>query len=138
MAEGAFRKAADDAGLKVEVDSVGTAAYHIGDHPDPRAIATAQANGVDISGFAGRQLETADFDRFTDTANLAVINARRPRSSKANVSLLMDSIPGHEGQSLADPYYGDDADFTKAWDEISSAVDQIIGQVKIETQAVRR
>ena len=43
MAEGAFRAAAARAGLECDVDSAGTAAYHIGHPPDPRAIATARS-----------------------------------------------------------------------------------------------
>lgn len=140
MAEGAFRKAAAQAGLDVNIDSVGTAAYHIGDAPDPRAIATASTHGVDISGLAGRQLATEDFERFThifalDTANLAGIKARRPRGSKAEISLLMDAVPGREGEAVADPYYGDESDFAKAWSEIAEAADHIVQQLEKRSKA---
>ena len=131
MAEGAFRKAAEKAGFECDVDSAGTAAYHIGSAPDPRAIATARAHGADISSLQGRQLATSDFDRFThifalDTANLAGIRAKAPRDARASVSLLMDAVPGREGQPVADPYYGDESDFEAAWDEISLAVDHVV------------
>ncbi|NQX95796.1 MAG: low molecular weight phosphotyrosine protein phosphatase [Erythrobacter sp.] len=135
MAEGAFRKAAAEAGLSCEVESVGTAAYHIGETPDPRAIATAKAHGVDISWALGRQLEPADFDRFShifalDKANLAGIMAKAPRDARAKVSLLMDVVPGREGEPVADPYYGDESDFEKAWDEISVAVSLLVKKLK--------
>ncbi|MEM7701003.1 MAG: low molecular weight protein-tyrosine-phosphatase [Pseudomonadota bacterium] len=135
MAEGAFRVAAAQAGLKCDVDSVGTAAYHVGDPPDPRAIATARRRGADISGAIGRQLEVADFDRFThifalDTANLAGIRARAPRGTRAGIALLLDAVPGREGQAVADPYYGDDSDFEKAWCEIETAVGHIVEQLQ--------
>ena len=135
MAEGAFRKAVTKAGLECEVDSAGTAAYHIGSAPDPRAIATARAHGADISALQGRQLEPRDFDRFThifalDTANLAGIRAKAPRNAPAEVSLLMDAVPGREGQPVADPYYGDESDFEAAWEEISLAVRHIVDELK--------
>ena len=135
MAEGAFRKAAEEAGLDCEVESVGTAAYHIGEAPDPRAIATAHKHGVDISAALGRQLEARDFDRFShifalDTANLAGITSKTPRGARAKVSLLMDVVPGREGEAVADPYYGDESDFEEAWDEIALATPHLVEKLK--------
>lgn len=137
MAEGAFRKAAQEAGLDCDVDSAGTAAYHLGDPPDPRAIATARKHGVDIGGALGRQLDPKDFDRFShifalDTANLAGIKARAPRITRAKVSLLMDVVPGREGEAVADPYYGDESDFEAAWKEIALATQHLIEKLKSE------
>ena len=137
MAEGAFRKAAAETGMECEVDSAGTAAYHIGSAPDPRAIATARAHGADISALQGRQLAPSDFDRFThifalDTANLAGIQAKAPRGARSHISLLMDAVPGCEGQPVADPYYGDENDFEAAWEEINLAVRHIVEELKRE------
>ena len=41
LAEAAFRKAADEAGLDVDVDSAGTADYHVGEPPDMRSVREA-------------------------------------------------------------------------------------------------
>lgn len=137
MAEGAFRKAALEAGLDCHVDSVGTAGYHIGEAPDPRAIATARRHGVDIGGVLGRQLSASDFDRFShifalDTANLAGIRAKAPRGASAKVALLMDAVPGREGDAVADPYYGDESDFETVWEEINLAVRHLVEKLKQE------
>lgn len=134
MAEGAFRNAAEKAGLRVKVDSAGTAAYHIAEPPDPRAIATAARYGVDISGLRGRQLADEDFERFThilamDTANMAGISARTPRQATAQVGLLLDILEGQADSCVADPYYGNDDDFEKCWTVINKAVDTLIGQL---------
>ena len=135
MAEGAFRKAAQNAGLECRVDSVGTAGYHIGESPDPRAIATALNHGVNISDFKGRQLAPSDFEGFThifalDTANLAGIRSRAPRGAECQITLLLDSVPGREGQTVADPYYGDEDDFERVWSDISLAVEHVVEQLK--------
>lgn len=140
MAEGAFRKAAAHAGLTVEIDSAGTAGYHIGDPPDPRAIETAKRHGVDISSARGRQLSERDFDKFTrifalDTANLAGIEARGPRHRNAQVSLLLDVFDDRKGESIADPYYGDESDFEECWTEVSRAVQQLAEKLKRELEA---
>ena len=59
LAEAAFRKAADEAGLDAIADSAGTAAYHIGAAPDDRAIRTAAQHGIDISAIAGARSSNA-------------------------------------------------------------------------------
>lgn len=131
MAEGAFRAAAEKAGLPVRVDSVGTAAYHVGDPPDQRAIDVAKSHGVDISGARGRQLSDEDFSRFThifalDKDNLRGINALAPRYRNAEISLLLDVINENAGASVADPYYGEEADFEECWATIQNAVEKLV------------
>ncbi|MEM1196242.1 MAG: low molecular weight protein-tyrosine-phosphatase [Pseudomonadota bacterium] len=137
MAEGAFRAAAETAGLDCLVDSVGTASFHVGDAPDRRAIAMARENGVDISSAVGRQIEASDFDRFShifalDQANLETIQARGPKEKRAKVALLLDAVPGRRGEAVADPYYGDEKDFAKAWRDIEVAVAALVARFKVE------
>lgn len=134
MAQGAFSAAASKAGLDVQTDSVGTAAYHIGESPDPRAIATARQHGVDISTLRGRQLSEEDFARFThifalDTANMAGIKARAPRDHQAHVSLLLDVFNDRKGESVADPYYGGESDFEACWAQVSAATSLLAKQL---------
>lgn len=135
MAEGALRKAAQEAGLDIRVDSVGTAAYHIGEPPDARAIATAKAHGVDISHLRGRQLADADFAKFThiialDKGNMAGIKAHAPRHGEYKLMMLLDALEGHEGEPVPDPYYGDEDDFEKCWTLISSGVDALVEKLR--------
>lgn len=131
LAEAAFRKAAEAAGLDVEVDSAGTAAYHIGSPPDPRSIATAREHGIDIFALSGRQLEADDFTRFTyifamDHENLRNIRRAAPSDHSAEINLLLDLIPGHEGREVDDPYYGGDDGFARTWDEVSAAAEALV------------
>ena len=124
MAEGAFRAAALRRGLECHVDSAGTASYHLGHAPDPRAIATAARHGIDIASQTARQIAHADFYRFThivalDRANLEGVRARAPRDGTAQLALLMDAVDGRQGQPVADPYHGDIAAFEAAWQIIN-------------------
>lgn len=135
MAEGAFRQAAEKAGLDCSVESAGTAAYHIGEAPDPRAIAVAGAHDVDISEASGQQLNAQDFTRFThifalDKANLAGIKSRAPQSTMATIAMLMDTVPGREGQDVPDPYYGDERDFANVWREVSGAAEILVARLQ--------
>jgi low molecular weight protein-tyrosine phosphatase len=61
--------------LDLEIDSAGTAGYHIGDAPDERSQAAARRRGYDMSPLRARIVEAIDFERFDlilamDTNNL--------------------------------------------------------------------
>ena len=142
MAEGAFRKKARERGFACLVDSAGTASYHIGSPPDPRAIATAARHGVDLGGQFARQIEREDFFRFAhivalDRANLEAVRSRAPRDASARIALLMDAVEGREGQPVPDPYYGDDAAFAATWEDIAIGVDAWLARLIGESQGVR-
>jgi protein-tyrosine phosphatase len=136
LAEAAFRAEADRLGLEVEVDSAGTGDWHVGQPPDPRALAVARRNGIDIAHLRARRVGADDFHRFDhivalDRDNLAVLAALRPEGARARLSLLMDHVPGRQGQAVADPYHGDDSHFDVTWSEVTQAAAAL-------AQAIRR
>ena len=131
LAEAALRDAAARAGIDIRVDSAGTGAWHVGDPPDRRAQAVALAHGIDISRYRGRQVAAADFRRFTDILaldrdNLAELRRRAPGDATARVGLLLDAVPGRQGQAVADPYYGDAAGLGVTWADVSAAAEAIV------------
>lgn len=124
MAEGAFRAVAQERGLACLVDSAGTASYHVGQQPDPRAIGVASRQGIDIATQAARQVERDDFYRFShiiamDRANLEALRGKAPRDGTARLAMLLDAVEGRRGEPVADPYYGDLAAFETAWSIIN-------------------
>jgi protein-tyrosine phosphatase len=126
LAEAAFRAEAERLGLDAEADSAGTGGWHRGEPPDRRAIAAGARNGVDISHLRARKVERADFEGFDhivalDSENLADLEALRPDGSRARLSLMLDHVPGREGQPVADPYYGGDDHFDATWRDVSEA-----------------
>ena len=66
MAEGILRHKFEEAGIEAEVDSAGTANYHVGKAPDDRAVANMADNKHDISMLRGRQFAVSDFDVFDE------------------------------------------------------------------------
>jgi protein-tyrosine phosphatase len=137
LAEAAFRARAGDAGLDVRADSAGTGNWHIGEPPDRRAQATAIRHGVDISRYRGRQVEPADFRRFShifalDLDNLAALHRIRPVDATAKVGLLLDLVDGMEGQAVADPYYGSGEAFEETWGEVDTAARALVERLARE------
>jgi protein-tyrosine phosphatase len=135
LAEAAFRAEADRLGLDVEVDSAGTGGWHAGQPPDRRAIAAARRNGVDIGHLRARRVQADDFDRFDhivalDRENLDDLGAIAPAAGRARLSLLLDHVPGREGQAVADPYYGGDADFDATWRDVALGASGLAGRLR--------
>ena len=126
LAEAAFRREAQQLGLEVEVDSAGTGDWHVGKAPDQRAQAAALRNGVDISRMRARSVQPGDFHRFDhivalDADNLADLRRMRPHNARADLTRLLDHVPGREGEAVADPYYGAEADFDLVWADVAQA-----------------
>lgn len=124
LAEAAFRAEIGRAGFDAAVDSAGTGHWHVGAPPDRRAQAVAARHGIDITGYRARQVEEADFHRFThvvalDEANLRDLREIRPGDAPARLSLLLDHVPGRMGDAVADPYYGDASGFDTTWRDVS-------------------
>lgn len=113
-AEGAMQELVVEAGLsdRIEVDSAGTDAYHVGEPPDERSAAAAQLRGIHLASVA-RQFRKSDFDRFDyviamDRENQEVLCSRAPTSeSAASVTLLRRYDPDAGSElDVPDPYYG--------------------------------
>ena len=131
LAEGALRAEAARLGLELVVDSAGTGNWHAGEPPDRRAISVAQRHGVDISALRARQVRGEDFHRFThlialDHDNLANLRRLAPSDATARLSLLLDHVPGREGQAVADPWFGDEAGFDATWADVSAGARALV------------
>ncbi len=126
LAEAALREEARRVSLDLTIDSAGTGNWHAGEPPDRRAVAVAVRHGVDITGVRARQVTPSDFTRFDhivalDHQNLADLRDLAPADATAELSLLLDHVPGREGQSVADPWFGDAAAFDTTWAEVTAA-----------------
>lgn len=134
LAEAALRREAETAGLDIEVDSAGTGSWHIGKAPDPRSCDEALRHGIDISAYRARQVTAKDFGRFDrivalDASNLANLRRIAPAGHKARISLLLDHVPGLEGQDVDDPYYGGPEGFETTWAQVSAAARNLVAEL---------
>ena len=127
-AEGILRAIAarEFPGLKLEVDSAGTADYHVGEPPDRRTIAAARRRGYDLAGLRARRVTREDLMRFDlvlamDRANLIELEGLIAPDSRARLGLFLDYSPGCGFEDVPDPYSGGIADFERVIDLCESA-----------------
>ncbi len=125
----------------VEVDSAGTAAWHIGKQPDIRSQEAARKRDYDLSHLRARQAISEDFLEFDyvlamDNENLENLQKIVPSSdAKTTPELFLEaySTPVLKANGLTevpDPYYGGDKGFEAVLDMIEEACDQLILEIK--------
>jgi len=127
-AEGVFRHLLEHEApeLRIEVDSAGTAGYHIGDPPDARSQRAALRRGIDLRQLRARQVTPDDFARFDlilamDRDNLRRLEAMRPPQSHARVRLFLEYAADPGRLEVPDPYYSDASVFEEVLDLTTSA-----------------
>ena len=134
MAEGIIRKKIEVQGLQIEVDSAGTSDYHVGEHPDSRAIATAKKFGIDISTLRGRQFTVSDFDNFDriyamDRNNYKnILSLARNAADKEKIFYFY--FVNEEGADVPDPWFGGSESFVPVFKLIEKLGDQLIEDLK--------
>ncbi len=112
--------------LKMEIDSAGTADYHIGAPPDLRSQRAAARRGIDISGLRARQVTLDDFAHFDfilamDGENLRELETIKPGNSRASLELFMENAPDLNLRDVPDPYYRDASAFEEVLDLTTAA-----------------
>lgn len=133
MAEGILRSKTKE--LDIEVDSAGTSDYHVGEHPDPRAVLSLRKKGINIGHLTGRQFEVADFDRFDliyamDDKNYQnILKLATSPAHAAKVKMLVNELyPGSDG-IVPDPYFGGPKGFEEVYKLLDKATDRIIERI---------
>ena len=137
-AEAVFRKKVEEAGLSaaIQMDSCGTAGYHIGEPPDQRTMQAARQRGFDMSMLRGRQVAAADFDHFDlilamDHANLRELQRQADAGQQHKIQLFLQYGSGAiSEQEVPDPYYGGPAGFERVLDLVEDACDGLLEHVK--------
>lgn len=136
MAEGALqaRLAASPLAGRVQVDSAGTGAWHVGKAPDPRTCAAAEQRGYRLHELRARQVQAEDFARFDwvlamDHDNLRELCRLRPPQGDAELDLFLrrGGLAEHE---VPDPYYGGAGGFEQVLDLVELACDRLIEQIR--------
>tara|TARA_B110000238_G_scaffold176298_1_gene197265 strand:+ start:62 stop:499 length:438 start_codon:yes stop_codon:yes gene_type:complete len=122
--------------LSIEVDSAGTAAYHIGKKPDIRSIEIANKYAIDLNQQRARQFSRADFDEFDiiyamDINNYAhLISLASSETERNKIRMILNEINPNAYQSVPDPYYGGENGFQDIYNILQKACDKIIKDIE--------
>jgi protein-tyrosine phosphatase len=127
--------------LALEVDSAGTAGYHIGEPPDPRTRAAALRRGYDLSALRARVVEPGDFERFDlilamDRENLCVLRRRAPAAAHERLRLFLEFAASAGGpEDVPDPYYGGANGFEEVLDLVEGAARGLLAHLRRQLRA---
>lgn len=119
----------------VQVDSAGTAAYHLGKSPDSRSQAAAKKRGYRLEHLRARQVNRADFDQFDyivamDSANLVQLHALAPENTRATLALFLEFAPQTDVSEIPDPYFGDEDGFETVLDLCEQAGEGLLSHLQ--------
>ncbi len=112
-AAAAIARAAEEAGVELEVDSAGTGAWNVGSPPTTQAIMAGRRVGLQVVGRA-RKVHALDFDRFDvilamDRANYRDLMELTPSlEARAKVRLFRTYDDTSDADEIPDPYGGPD------------------------------
>lgn len=136
MAEGVFEKLVNDNHLadKIEIDSAGTAAYHVGELPDLRMRQTAKQFDINLTSRA-RQFTAEDFNEFDyilamDKSNHKNIMKLHPGGNvKGEVILMRDFDDIDQGAEVPDPYYGGLTGFVDVYNILERSTTNLLNHI---------
>ena len=141
-AEAVFRAVAarEAPELMIEVDSAGTAGYHVGEPPDLRTRQAASRRGYDMSSLRARIVEPRDFEDFDfilamDRENLKVLNHRAPVQARDRVRLFLEFAPDAATTEVPDPYYGGPNGFEEVLDLVEAATQGLLQHLRQRARA---
>jgi len=129
--------------VDIEVDSAGTHDYHVGNPPDPRAVAAAARRGIDLTGLRARTVAETDFERFDlivamDRLNRETLFDRSPEEYRDRIRLLMEFSASSEIVDVPDPYYGGAVGFERVLDLVEEAAAGLLEEVMAQAKPRRR
>ena len=138
LAEGVFKHLVDEAGIgdRFDIDSAGTASYHVGDSPDPRTTAVALARGIALTSRA-RQIRRADLNDFDYVITMDSENRHnverltRAQAPRASIHMLREFDPEAGGDlDVPDPYYGGARGFDQVHDIVERSCRELLACVR--------
>jgi len=107
---------------RIEVDSCGTGAWHVGGGADPGSAAVAARHGLDLSEHRARQLRRTDAETFEWIVCMDRSNVRNTRRDTGrpdlDVVLLRDHDP-EGGSDVPDPWAQGRGAFDEVYDIVA-------------------
>lgn len=140
MAEALMRHKIRHAGLadKIDVDSAGLGAWHVGEPPHRGTRQQLDTKGVSYQGQKARQLEPSDFRAFDyiitmDHANFERVEALLIEENDTEwpvVRPMMSFVDNPVEDIVPDPYY--DGRYSYVYELLDTACDALLEALKLE------
>jgi len=111
--------------------SVGTAAYHVGNSPDPRTMKVPHENGIDYTHKA-EQLDPYHIEHYKyvfamDEENLKNITKMADENSlECHPSLFRNVLSDSSDLNVPDPYYGGEDGFNEVYQILDACCDNFL------------
>lgn len=137
-AHGLMLERVREAGMasRIEVDSAGTHAYHVGAGADERARMTAARRRISLDFHRARRVAPTDFEVCDyivamDEENRQDLIAMAPRPEhRDKISLMLEYAPRLGVREVPDPYYGGESGFERVFDLLEAAAEGLLEHVR--------
>ncbi len=122
-------------GDRIQADSAGTHAYHIGEAPDGRAQEAARNRGIELGKLKGRQALAKDITEFDyvlamDHENVENLLRICPEGYESRINLFLSYANGLENEEVPDPYFGGSSGFDHVLDMIEEASTGLLNEIR--------
>ena len=139
-AEAILKKKLADKDLQnnIEVDSSGTAGYHVGEYSDPRMIGYAAKRGYNLEHITRKFNPAKDFTRFDyiitmDNENFAEVTSHDNLNRFAHkIFRMADFCKNIQIEEVPDPYYEGEKGFNNVLDILEDGCMGILEKLKNE------
>ncbi|OES46080.1 low molecular weight protein-tyrosine-phosphatase [Domibacillus iocasae] len=139
MAEAMFRDAVQKENLsgRITVDSAATSSWHIGSPPHKGTLAKLKEYNISSEGLSGRQLDTADFEKFDyiigmDESNISNIREMLGQPDHPKIMRFLD-LTDHQ-KDVPDPYYT--GDFQETYVLVKDGCEALLKKIRAEHSLV--
>jgi protein-tyrosine phosphatase len=120
----AFQKKQDQ---QFQVDSAATSRWEVGNPPHRGTQKILAQHDISTKGMRARQVTEQDFydaDYIIgmDQENVYDLESMAPAGTKEKIYLYLDRVPGHDGESIPDPWYT--GNFEETYDLIQKGLNE--------------
>ena len=140
MAEGILRSKIEKAGLDIEVDSAGTANYHVGELPHKNTIKIAAENGLDIRDLKARQFQTRDFEEFyviffiDSYYYVDVMRLSKTDLHTSKIQYFLNELNEGTNVNVPDPWFGGYDGFQEVYRMLERTCDKIVEKFTLDNE----
>ena len=126
-----MKRFAEEFGVDVEVESAGTHDYHVGEKPDARMRAAAEARGYELTS-RGRHVKREDLQPGVYDLVLAMDQQNYDslqvllNAPNSHIRIFSDYLDDNWPNDVPDPYYGEEEAFDEVLDMLEEGCPLIL------------